>query len=110
MNSPLLRMLWWDSVAPLGKPVVPLVYWMLIGSSKASPASRAASGSPPAPPSPRPAPAGLTPPRLRPRRRVAPGPAIPLPGPGGHQRVPLRGAQVDDLLQGVQVAADLLDH
>ena len=26
-------MLWWLSVAPLGKPVVPLVYWMLIGSS-----------------------------------------------------------------------------
>ena len=23
----------WLSVAPLGKPVVPLVYWMLIGSS-----------------------------------------------------------------------------
>ena len=29
----LLRMLWWLSVAPLGKPVVPLVYWMLMGSS-----------------------------------------------------------------------------
>ncbi len=27
-------MLWWLSVAPLGKPVVPLVYWMLMGSSK----------------------------------------------------------------------------
>ena len=32
----LLRMLWWVRVAPLGKPVVPLVYWMLIGSSKSS--------------------------------------------------------------------------
>ena len=28
-------MLWCESVAPLGKPVVPEVYWMLIGSSKA---------------------------------------------------------------------------
>jgi hypothetical protein len=25
-------MLWWLSVAPLGNPVVPEVYWMLIGS------------------------------------------------------------------------------
>ena len=31
-KNPLLRMLWCESVAPLGKPVVPLVYWMLIGS------------------------------------------------------------------------------
>ena len=29
-------MLWCESVAPLGEPVVPLVYWMLIGSSKSS--------------------------------------------------------------------------
>ena len=29
-------MLWWLSVAPFGKPVVPLVYWMLIGSSESS--------------------------------------------------------------------------
>ncbi len=36
-------MLWWDSVAPLGKPVVPLVYWMLIGSSNCSSADRASS-------------------------------------------------------------------
>ena len=35
-KKPLLRMLWCESVAPLGKPVVPLVYWMLIGSSKDS--------------------------------------------------------------------------
>ena len=33
MNSPLFKMLRWLSVAPLGKPVVPLVYWILIGSS-----------------------------------------------------------------------------
>ena len=49
-KKPLLRMLWCESVAPLGKPVVPLVYWMLIGSSKDSSAMRAAiasrSGSP----------------------------------------------------------------
>ena len=39
---PLLRMLWWVSVAPLGKPVVPLVYWMLIGSSsRVRPSARA---------------------------------------------------------------------
>ena len=31
MKKPLLRMLWWVSVAPFGKPVVPLVNWMLIG-------------------------------------------------------------------------------
>ena len=29
-------MLWWLSVAPLGKPVVPLVNWMLMGSSNCS--------------------------------------------------------------------------
>ena len=49
MKNPLFRMLWWDSVAPFGNPVVPLVYWMLIGSSKPSTASRSASwSSPPA--------------------------------------------------------------
>ena len=44
-------MLWWVSVAPLGKPVVPEVYWMLIGSSGLSSAcSRASSArSPPWP-------------------------------------------------------------
>ena len=31
-KKPLLRMLRCDSVAPFGKPVVPEVYWMLIGS------------------------------------------------------------------------------
>ena len=35
-KKPLLRMLWWDSVAPFGKPVVPEVYWMLIASSAES--------------------------------------------------------------------------
>jgi hypothetical protein len=28
-------MLWCERVAPFGKPVVPDVYWMLMGSSKA---------------------------------------------------------------------------
>ena len=42
MKYPLFRMLRCDSVAPLGKPVVPEVYWMLIGSVLASPASRVA--------------------------------------------------------------------
>src|SRR5579863_5304002 len=36
MKKPLLRMLWCDSVAPLGNPVVPEVNWMLIGSSNCS--------------------------------------------------------------------------
>ncbi len=41
-------MLWWESVAPLGKPVVPLVYWMLIASSalSVSPRSRTRPTSP----------------------------------------------------------------
>ncbi len=40
MNSPLFKMLRWLSVAPLGKPVVPLVYWMLMASSGSSCALR----------------------------------------------------------------------
>ena len=40
-------MLWCESVAPFGKPVVPEVYWMLIGSSNWSDASRAASSASP---------------------------------------------------------------
>src|SRR6516165_5895808 len=36
MKKPLLRILWCDRVAPLGKPVVPEVNWMLIGSSNCS--------------------------------------------------------------------------
>ena len=54
MKKPLLRMLWWLSVAPLGKPVVPLVYWMLIassncvtGSSASAPAISASHSSEP---------------------------------------------------------------
>ena len=36
MKKPLLRILWWVSVAPFGAPVVPEVNWMLIGSSNCS--------------------------------------------------------------------------
>src|SRR5437773_77390 len=43
MKNPVLRMLWWERVAPLGKPVVPEVYWMLIGSSNCSVASSSCS-------------------------------------------------------------------
>ena len=46
MKKPLLTMLWCESVAPFGKPVVPDVYWMLIGSSKSSSASRARRSPP----------------------------------------------------------------
>ena len=38
MWKPLLRMLWWVSITPLGKPVVPEVYCMLITSWQARPA------------------------------------------------------------------------
>ena len=50
-ECPLFRMLWCVSVAPLGLPVVPLVYWMLIGSSVSSCSSRCptSDGSTPAP-------------------------------------------------------------
>ena len=48
-KNPLLRMLWWDSVAPLGNPVVPEVYWMLIGSSALSVVLIAASAAGSAP-------------------------------------------------------------
>src|SRR3954447_23513748 len=50
---PLLRMLWCDRVAPLGNPVVPLVYWMLIGSSNWVAAWRAARSGARARPPPR---------------------------------------------------------
>ena len=43
-KKPLLRMLRWLSVAPLGQPVVPEVYWMLIGSCGSRPCSRSAHG------------------------------------------------------------------
>ena len=33
-------MLWWESVAPLGLPVVPDVNWMLVGSSLNSDVTR----------------------------------------------------------------------
>ena len=39
VKKPLLRMLRWLRVAPLGRPVVPEVYWMLIGSSGVRPSS-----------------------------------------------------------------------
>src|SRR6266480_1160034 len=45
IQKPLLRMLWCVSIAPLGKPVVPEVYWMLIMSSKSSEACRSARAS-----------------------------------------------------------------
>ena len=74
-------MLWCDSVAPLGKPVVPLVYWMLIGSSKESSAARLSSAA----------------------RWPAAAAAVRQPGP-------VAAAQVDHLAQARQVAAHLLDH
>ncbi len=43
MKNPLFRMLWCVSVAPFGNPVVPDVYWMLIGSSNCSDSSAACS-------------------------------------------------------------------
>ncbi|MDT4845857.1 hypothetical protein FQZ97_798580 [compost metagenome] len=50
MKKPLFRILRWVSVAPLGKPVVPLVNWMLIGSLAlsvaATCATRGSAGSP----------------------------------------------------------------
>ena len=36
----LFTMLWWESVAPLGLPVVPDVNWMLVGSSLNSDVTR----------------------------------------------------------------------
>ncbi len=38
-------MLWWERVAPLGKPVVPEVYWMLTGSCGDSSFAQTASFS-----------------------------------------------------------------
>ena len=49
MKYPLLRMFRWLSVAPLGRPVVPDVYWMFTASSACRPAAiearRDSSGS-----------------------------------------------------------------
>ena len=42
MKKPLLRMLWWVSVAAFGEPVVPEVNWMLMGSSNCVLARRSA--------------------------------------------------------------------
>src|SRR4029450_9121757 len=77
---PLLRMLWCDSVAPLGKPVVPEVYWMLIGSSAESPGC-AVGG----------------------RSRSSPPPPPPELGPLG-------SVPQDDPVERTAVRADLLDH
>ncbi len=43
-KKPLLRMLRCDRVAPLGEPVVPEVYWMLIGSPGCRPCHPGAQG------------------------------------------------------------------
>ena len=80
MNQPLFRMLWWLSVAPFGKPVVPLVYWMLIASSQPRSAIRG--------------------PELVVTGAVA----------GGQQLVPVARAQPDRALERRQLAADLVDH
>ena len=45
MMNPLFKTLWWLKTTPFGKPVVPLVYWMLTGSSKSREAARSASSS-----------------------------------------------------------------
>src|SRR4029450_8803209 len=91
MKKPLLRMLWCDRVAPLGNPAVPEVYWMLMGSSNWSRASRSRSRStgtrpaparsspPPAAPPPHPAPP-------HPPGRGVPPPQPPPPVEGGELR------------------------
>jgi len=75
---------WCDSVAPFGNPVVPLVYWMLIGRR-----------SPARPSAPRPA-----------------GPSPPAIGmaPTTNSLVPVRRAQVDHPLEAGKIPADVLDH
>ena len=42
-KNPLFKMLWWLRVAPLGNPVVPDVYWMLIGWSAERSTARSSS-------------------------------------------------------------------
>ena len=69
-----------DSVAPLGNPVVPDVYWMLIGSSGDSPADRS--------------------------RRACDGHR----GAAGDERVPVGRAQQHDVPQRGAVRPHLLDH
>src|SRR5262249_24005313 len=129
MKKPLFRMLWWDSVAPLGNPVVPLVYWMLIGSSKASVASRAASASgssPAAAASVAATPAARTlsqpsvlmeipssrrgPPCGQRGRLVPGGGRVHRGHPGGQQLVPALSADEDHVFQAGQADADLADH
>ena len=83
MKNPLFRMLWWDRVAPLGNPVVPLVYWMLIGSSKPS--------------------------RGLPLGQLV-LPAGHRHGAGHEQLIPVGRAQVDHPGEIGKIPADLLDH
>ena len=77
VKKPLLRMLRWLSVAPLGRPVVPEVYWMLIGSW----GSRVAM-------------------------RPATAPAVDRLALG-EQRRPVVGAEVDHALEGRALVAGL---
>ncbi len=46
MNRALFTMPWWCSRAPLGKPVVPEVYWICTGSVGATSGSAAARSPP----------------------------------------------------------------
>ena len=78
VKNPLLRMLRCDRVAPLGNPVVPEVYWMLIGS----PLSRVD----------------------HPLRHGARGHGVAL----GEEVVPVRGAEEHHPLQRPAVVADLV--
>ena len=80
VKKPLLRMLRCDRVAPLGRPVVPEVYWMLIGSpgSQARQSLRDRLG----------------------RHRFA----------LAHQVRPVVGVEVDHAAQARTLVAHLLDH
>ena len=76
MKKPLFKMLRCVSVAPLGKPVVPLVNWMLIGSlgcsSLAVAATRGSAASPLA---------------SRVEKRSRPGSSATWPGSSSHTTV-----------------------
>ena len=106
MKKPLLRMLWWVSVAPLGAPVVPQVNWMLIGSSNcscgASSATRARSASPPrARTSSKPRKPSLAPPMRMSVRRLGSRAACSSPGvAAGDLRRQL--AQHADIVAGLE--------
>ena len=79
MKYPLFRMLAWVSVAPLGNPVVPDVYWMLIGSPGCSPDIRSASAAAPAVPAARPASArAANPSSPSPARKTSPVRSAPV--------------------------------